>query len=236
MRRRRTGNILSRPILTEPLSRWESEQRKRARIMSEKDRKITAYHETGHAILFHVLPEVGPVHTVSIIPTGTGAGGYTMPLPEKDEQYITRGRMLQQIMVSLGGRIAEELMFDDITAGASQDIRQATAIARAMVTEYGMSDRIGMINYGNESSEVFIGRDLAHARSYGEEVATKIDEEIKRIIDECYKKAKEIIMEHEEVLHRCSSLLLEKEKIGQAEFEELFDETVENSEKTEQNA
>lgn len=209
---------------------------KKSRIMSEKDRKITAYHETGHAILFHVLPEVGPVHTVSIIPTGTGAGGYTMPLPEKDEQYITRGRMLQQIMVSLGGRIAEELMFDDITAGASQDIRQATAIARAMVTEYGMSDRIGMINYGNESSEVFIGRDLAHARSYGEEVATKIDEEIKRIIDECYKKAKEIIMEHEEVLHRCSSLLLEKEKIGQAEFEELFDETVENSEKTEQNA
>ena len=197
---------------------------------------FSTIHETGHAILFHVLPEVGPVHTVSIIPTGTGAGGYTMPLPEKDEQYITRGRMLQQIMVSLGGRIAEELMFDDITAGASQDIRQATAIARAMVTEYGMSDRIGMINYGNESSEVFIGRDLAHARSYGEEVATKIDEEIKRIIDECYKKAKEIIMEHEEVLHRCSSLLLEKEKIGQAEFEELFDETVENSEKTEQNA
>ena len=209
---------------------------KKSRIISDKEKRITAFHEAGHAILFHVLPEVGPVHTVSIIPTGTGAGGYTMPLPEKDEQYITRGRMLQQIMVSLGGRIAEELMFDDITAGASQDIRQATAIARAMVTEYGMSDRIGMINYGNESSEVFIGRDLAHARSYGEEVATKIDEEIKRIIDECYKKAKEIIMEHEEVLHRCSSLLLEKEKIGQAEFEELFDETVENSEKTEQNA
>ena len=209
---------------------------KKSRIMSEKDRKITAYHETGHAILFHVLPDVGPVHTVSIIPTGTGAGGYTMPLPEKDEQYITRGRMLQQIMVSLGGRIAEELIFDDITAGASQDIRQATAIARAMVTEYGMSDRIGMINYGSESSEVFIGRDLAHARSYGEEVATKIDEEIKRIIDECYKKAKEIIMQHEEVLHRCSRLLLEKEKIGQAEFEELFEETVEDGEKTVENA
>lgn len=195
---------------------------KKSRVMSEKDRRITAFHETGHAILFHVLPEVGPVHTVSIIPTGTGAGGYTMPLPEKDEQYITRGRMLQQIMVSLGGRIAEELIFDDITAGASQDIRQATAIARAMVTEYGMSDRIGMINYGNEGSEVFIGRDLAHARTYGEEVATKIDEEIKRIIDECYEKAKAIILKHEAVLYQCSELLLEKEKIGQAEFEELF--------------
>lgn len=195
---------------------------KKSRVMSEKDRRITAFHETGHAILFHVLPEVGPVHTVSIIPTGTGAGGYTMPLPEKDEQYITRGRMLQQIMVSLGGRIAEELIFDDITAGASQDIRQATAIARAMVTEYGMSDRIGMINYGNEGSEVFIGRDLAHARTYGEEVATKIDEEIKRIIDECYERAKAIILEHKAVLYQCSELLLEKEKIGQAEFEALF--------------
>ena len=198
---------------------------KKSRVMSEKDRRITASHETGHAILFHVLSEVGPVHTVSIIPTGTGAGGYTMPLPEKDEQYITRGRMLQQIMVSLGGRIAEELIFDDITAGASQDIRQATSIARAMVTEYGMSDRIGMINYGNEGGEVFIGRDLAHARSYGEEVATKIDEEIKRIIDECYAGAKAIILKHERVLYSCSELLLEKEKIGQAEFEQLFNET-----------
>ncbi len=195
---------------------------KKSRVMSEKDRKITAFHETGHAILFHVLPEVGPVHTVSIIPTGTGAGGYTMPLPESDEQYITRGRMLQQIMVSLGGRIAEEIAFDDITAGASQDIRQATAIARAMVTEYGMSDRIGMIDYGSNENEVFIGRDLAHARTYGEDVAAAIDQEIKRIIDECYQKAKEIILSHREVLSQCSELLLEKEKIGQAEFEELF--------------
>ena len=210
---------------------------KKSRIMSEKDRKITAYHETGHAILFHVLPEVGPVHTVSIIPTGTGAGGYTMPLPEKDEQYITRGRMLQQIMVSLGGRIAEELMFDDITAGASQDIRQATAIARAMVTEYGMSDRIGMINYGNRKRQKSLSDpgSVAHARKLRGRVATKIDEEIKRIIDECYKKAKEIIMEHEEVLHQ-SVFSSPKRKIGQAEFDELFDETVENSEKTEQNA
>ena len=195
---------------------------KKSRVMSEKDRKITAFHETGHAILFHVLPDVGPVHTVSIIPTGTGAGGYTMPLPESDEQYITKGRMLQQIMVSLGGRIAEELTFDDITAGASQDIRQATAIARAMVTEYGMSDRIGMIDYGSNENEVFIGRDLAHARTYGEDVAAAIDQEIKRIIDECYQKAKEIILSHKEVLIQCSELLLEKEKIGQAEFEELF--------------
>ena len=195
---------------------------KKSRVMSEKDRKITAFHETGHAILFHVLPDVGPVHTVSIIPTGTGAGGYTMPLPESDEQYITKGRMLQQIMVSLGGRIAEELAFDDITAGASQDIRQATAIARAMVTEYGMSERIGMIDYGSNENEVFIGRDLAHARTYGEDVAAAIDQEIKRIIDECYQKAKEIILSHKEVLSQCSQLLLEREKIGQAEFEELF--------------
>ena len=209
---------------------------KKSKVISEKEKKITAYHEAGHGILFHVLPDVGPVHTISIIPTGMGAAGYTMPLPEKDEMFNTKGKMLQNIMVSLGGRIAEELIFGDVTTGASQDIKQATAIARAMVTEYGMSEKVGMINYGGDENEVFIGRDLAHARSYGEEVATKIDEEIKRIIDECYKKAKEIIMEHEEVLHRCSSLLLEKEKIGQAEFEELFDETVENSEKTEQNA
>ncbi|MDO5350519.1 MAG: ATP-dependent zinc metalloprotease FtsH [Lachnospiraceae bacterium] len=195
---------------------------KRSKVISEKDRKITAYHETGHAILFHVLPDVGPVHTVSIIPTGNGAGGYTMPLPEKDEAYMTKGRMLQHIMVSLGGRIAEELVFDDITTGASQDIKQATSIARAMVTQYGMSEKVGMINYGSDEDEVFIGRDLAHTKSYGESVATVIDGEVKRIIDECYQKAKEIILENEKVLHSCSALLLEKEKIGQQEFEALF--------------
>ncbi len=195
---------------------------KRSKVISEKDRRITAYHEAGHAILFHVLPEVGPVHTVSIIPTGNGAGGYTMPLPEKDEAYMTRGRMLQHIMVCLGGRIAEELIFDDITTGASQDIKQATGIAQAMVTQYGMSERVGMIHYGSDGDEVFIGRDLAHTKSYGESVATIIDEEVKRLIDDCYRKAREIIMEHEQVLHNCSKLLLEKEKIGQREFEELF--------------
>ena len=195
---------------------------KRSKVISEKDRRITAYHESGHAILFHVLPEVGPVHTVSIIPTGNGAGGYTMPLPEKDEAYMTKGRMLQHIMVSLGGRIAEELIFDDITTGASQDIKQATGIAKAMVTQYGMSDRIGMINYGSDDDEVFIGRDLAHTKAYGESVATVIDEEVKRIIDECYQKAKAIIMEHESILHASSRLLMEKEKISQKEFEQLF--------------
>lgn len=195
---------------------------KRSKVISEKDRKITAYHESGHAILFHVLPDVGPVHTVSIIPTGNGAGGYTMPLPERDETYMTKGRMLQHIMVSLGGRIAEELIFDDITTGASQDIKQATAIAKAMVTQYGMSERIGMINYGSDDDEVFIGRDLAHTKAYGESVATVIDQEVKRIIDECYQKAKTIIMEHESILHASSSLLLEKEKISQKEFEEMF--------------
>ena len=195
---------------------------KKSKVISEKDKKITAYHEAGHAILFHVLPDVGPVHTVSIIPTGNGAGGYTMPLPEKDEAYMTRGRMLQHIMVALGGRIAEELIFDDITTGASQDIKQATGIARAMVTQYGMSDKVGMINYGSDEDEVFIGRDLAHAKSYGEAVATVIDEEVKRIIDDCYQKAKAIIMENEHVLHTCSQLLLVKEKIGQEEFEKLF--------------
>ena len=200
---------------------------KKSKVISEKDKKITAYHEAGHAILFHVLPDVGPVHTVSIIPTGNGAGGYTMPLPEKDEMYMTKGRMLQHIMVALGGRIAEELIFDDITTGASQDIKQATGIARAMVTQYGMSEKVGMINYGSDEDEVFIGRDLAHAKSYGEAVATVIDEEVKRIIDECYQKAKAIIMEHEGVLHSCSQLLLVKEKIGQEEFEKLFaEETV----------
>ena len=195
---------------------------KRSKVISEKDKKITAYHEAGHAILFHVLPDVGPVHTVSIIPTGMGAAGYTMPLPEKDEMYMTKGRMLQHIMVALGGRIAEELIFDDITTGASQDIKQATGIARAMVTRYGMSEKVGMINYGSDEDEVFIGRDLAHTKSYGEAVATVIDEEVKRIIDECYQKAKAIILEHEQVLHSCSQLLLAKEKIGQEEFEKLF--------------
>lgn len=195
---------------------------KRSKVVSEKDKRITAYHETGHAILFHVLPEVGPVHTVSIIPTGNGAGGYTMPLPERDDLYMTRRQMLENIMVSLGGRIAEELVFDDITAGASHDIKQATAIARAMVTQYGMSEKVGMINYGSDQDEVFIGRDLAHTKSYGESVATVIDNEVKRIIDECYARAKEIIMAHETFLHTCSKLLIEKEKIGQSEFEELF--------------
>ena len=168
---------------------------------SEKDKKITAYHEAGHAILFHVLPDVGPVHTVSIIPTGVGAAGYTMPLPEQDELHMTKGRMLQNIMVSLGGRIAEEIIFDDITTGASQDIKQATSMARAMVTEYGMSEKLGMINYGGDNNEVFIGRDLAHTRTYSEEVASEIDSEVKRIIDECYAKAKQIILDHEDVLH-----------------------------------
>nr|WP_270808647.1 ATP-dependent zinc metalloprotease FtsH [Clostridium fessum] len=195
---------------------------KRSKVISEKDKKITAYHEAGHAILFHVLPDVGPVHTVSIIPTGVGAAGYTMPLPEQDELHMTKGRMLQNIMVSLGGRIAEEIIFDDITTGASQDIKQATSMARAMVTEYGMSEKLGMINYSGDNNEVFIGRDLAHTRTYSEEVASEIDSEVKRIIDECYAKAKRIILDHEDVLHSCCALLMEKEKIGQAEFEALF--------------
>ena len=183
---------------------------KKSKVISEKDKKITAYHEAGHAILFHVLPDVGPVHTVSIIPTGIGAAGYTMPLPETDDMHMTKGKMLQNIMVSLGGRIAEEIIFDDITTGASQDIKQATSIARAMVTEYGMSDKVGMINYGGDSNEVFIGRDLAHARSYGETVASTIDSEVKKIIDDCHEKAKKMILEHEDVLHKCCELLLEK--------------------------
>lgn len=195
---------------------------KRSKVISEKDKKITAYHEAGHAILFHVLPDVGPVHTVSIIPTGVGAAGYTMPLPEQDELHMTKGRMLQNIMVSLGGRIAEEIIFDDITTGASQDIKQATSMARAMVTEYGMSEKLGMINYSGDNNEVFIGRDLAHTRTYSEEVASEIDSEVKRIINECYAKAKQIILDHEDVLHSCCALLMEKEKIGQAEFEALF--------------
>ncbi len=196
---------------------------KKSKVISEKEKKITAYHEAGHGILFHELPDVGPVHTISIIPTGMGAAGYTMPLPEKDEMFNTKGKMLQNIMVSLGGRIAEELIFGDVTTGASQDIKQATAIARAMVTEYGMSEKVGMINYGGDENEVFIGRDLAHTRSYGENVATAIDGEVKRIIDECYEKAKKIILDHEDVLHKCCELLLEKEKIGQDEFDALFE-------------
>lgn len=195
---------------------------KRSKVISEKDKKITAYHEAGHAILFHILPDVGPVHTVSIIPTGIGAAGYTMPLPEKDEMFNTRGRMMQNIMVDLGGRIAEELIFDDITTGASQDIKQATQIARAMVTQYGMSDKVGMIQYGGDDNEVFIGRDLAHTKSYGNGVADTIDSEVKRIIDECYRKAGDIIKQYEYVLHSCANLLIEKEKIGQEEFEALF--------------
>ena len=195
---------------------------KKSRVISEKDKKITAYHEVGHAILFHVLPDVGPVHTVSIIPTGVGAAGYTMPLPEKDEMFNTKGKMLQNIMVDLGGRIAEEIIFKDVTTGASQDIKQASKLARAMVTQYGMSDRVGMIQYGSDEDEVFIGRDLAHTKSYGNEIADVIDEEVKRIVDECYTKAKNIILEHEDVLHSCAALLIEKEKIGQEEFEALF--------------
>ncbi|MBQ8638479.1 MAG: ATP-dependent zinc metalloprotease FtsH [Lachnospiraceae bacterium] len=195
---------------------------KRSKIISEKEKRITAYHETGHAILFHVLPDVGPVHTISIIPTGTGAAGYTMPLPEKDEMFNTKGRMLQDIVVSLGGRVAEELVLEDITTGASQDIKQATSLARAMVTRYGMSERIGLINYDNDGNEVFIGRDLAQSRGFSEEIAKEIDEEVKRIIDEAYAKAKEIITAHTDVLHRCAELLMEKEKIGTEEFEAIF--------------
>ena len=195
---------------------------KKSRIVSEKERKITAYHEAGHAILFHVLPDVGPVYTVSIIPTGLGAAGYTMPLPSKDEMFLTKGKMLQDIMVSLGGRIAEEIIFSDITTGASSDIKKATQVARQMVTRYGMSENIGVICYDSDDDEVFIGRDLAHTKSHSENVAGEIDKEVKSIIDDCYAKAKEIITEHESVLHRCAELLLEKEKIGQEEFEALF--------------
>lgn len=195
---------------------------KKSRIISDKEKKITAYHEAGHAILFHVLPDVGPVYTVSIIPTGLGAAGYTMPLPERDEMFNTKGRMLQDIMVSLGGRIAEEIIFDDVTTGASSDIKKATKVARAMVTKYGFSNNIGVINYDEDDNEVFIGRDLAHTRSHSEAVASEIDVEVKAIVDDCYKKAKDIIMKNENVLHACAELLLEKEKIGREEFEALF--------------
>ena len=196
---------------------------KKSRVISEKEKKITAFHEAGHAILFHVLPDVGPVYSVSIIPTGS-AGGYTMPLPEKDEMFNTKGKMLQDITVALGGRVAEEEVFDDITTGASQDIRQATNLAKSMVTKFGMSEAVGLINYDNDSDEVFIGRDLAHtSRGYGESVATTIDQEVKRIIDECYARAKQIIHEYDDVLHSCADLLLEKEKISRDEFESLFE-------------
>ena len=195
---------------------------KKSRIVSEKERRITAYHEAGHAILFHLLPDVGPVYSVSIIPTG-GAGGYTMPLPEKDDMFKTKGHMLQEITVSLGGRVAEEEIFDDITTGASQDIKQATAIAKSMITKFGMSERLGLINYDNDSDEVFIGRDFGHtSRGYGEKVAGTIDEEVKRIIDECYLKARTLIQEYHPVLEKCAQLLLEKEKITRSEFEALF--------------
>ncbi len=196
---------------------------KRSRIISDEEKKITAYHEAGHAILFHVLPDVGPVYTVSIIPTGLGAAGYTMPLPEKDEMFLTKGKMLHEIMVSLGGRIAEEIIFDDITTGASSDIKKATETARRMVTRYGMSENIGTINYDENGDDVFIGRDLAHTKAYSEQVAGMIDAEVKAIVDDCYQKAKELILENEDVLHSCAELLLEKERITMEEFAELFE-------------
>ena len=199
---------------------------KKSKIISDKEKKITAYHESGHAILFHLLPDVGPVHTISIIPTGMGAAGYTMPLPERDEMFHTKGKMLQNIIVSLGGRVAEELVFDDITTGASQDIKQATQTARDMVTKYGFSEKLGLINYDTDSDEVFIGRDLAHTRPYGEDVAALIDKECKDIVDECYVKAKKLISEHMDVLEKSSELLLEKEKISREEFEGLFTDNV----------
>ena len=197
-------------------------EEKKSRVISEKEKKITAYHEAGHAILFHVLPDMGPVHTISIIPTGIGAAGYTMPLPGEDEMFNTKGRMLQHIQVSLGGRIAEELVFGDVTTGASQDIKQATAMAKAMVMQYGMSEKAGLVNYGSEGDEIFIGRDFGQTKSYGEAMATLIDSEVKRIIDECYASAKVVIEQHRDVLERCAAMLLEKEKIGQEEFEALF--------------
>mgnify|MGYP002537255684 CR=1 FL=1 len=201
---------------------------KKSRIISPKERKITAYHEAGHAILFHVLPDVGPVYTVSIIPTGVGAAGYTMPLPERDDMFMTKGRMLQDIMVDLGGRIAEELIFDDITTGASQDIKTATETARAMVTEYGMSDAVGLINYTSGSDEVFIGRDIGHSKPYGEGIAAVIDQEVKRIVDGCHQEARRIITEHLDELHACANLLIDKEKITREEFEAIFPEKTEN--------
>ena len=207
---------------------------KKSRVISDKEKRITAYHETGHAILFHVLPDMEPVYTISIIPTGMGAAGYTMPLPEKDDMFETRGEMLQHIMVCLGGRIAEELIFEDITTGASQDIKQATALAKAMITRYGMSKKLGLIAYENDSDEVFIGRDLGHTKGFSETTAAAIDEEMRQIINDCYGKARAIVMKHEAVLHRCAGVLLEKEKIGRDEFEALFAE-VENTDQIGQN-
>ncbi|HJD38629.1 MAG TPA: ATP-dependent zinc metalloprotease FtsH [Candidatus Blautia stercoripullorum] len=197
-------------------------EEKRSKVISEKEKKITAYHEAGHAILFHLLPEMGPVHTISIIPTGMGAAGYTMPLPEQDEMFNSKKKMLENIVVDLGGRVAEELIFHDITTGASQDIKQATQMARAMVTQYGMSEKVGMIQYGSDEDEVFIGRDFGHTKNYADQTAALIDSEVKRIIDESYAKAKEILSQNEEVLHKCASLLIQKEKIGREEFEALF--------------
>lgn len=201
---------------------------KKSKIITEKEKKITAYHEAGHAILFHILPDVGPVHTISIIPTGMGAAGYTMPLPEQDEMFNSQNKMMQNIVVDFGGRVAEELIFGDVTTGASQDIKQATQMARAMVTQYGMSEKVGLINYGNDD-EVFIGRDLAQTRGYADQTAAVIDSEVKRIIDESHQKAKELLEENMDVLHACAKLLMEKEKIGQEEFEALFGE---NTQKT----
>lgn len=197
---------------------------KKSRVISEKEKRITAYHEAGHAILFHVLPEMEAVYTISIIPTGPGAAGYTMPQPENDEMFNTRGKMLQYITVCLGGRVAEELIFDDITTGASQDIKQATSTARAMVTQYGMSERLGLVAYNDDSDEVFIGRDWGHTKSYSESIAASIDEEVRKIIEQCHDRAKKLIEEHSYVLHTCAARLLEKEKLTRAEFEEIFDE------------
>lgn len=196
---------------------------KKSRVISQKEKKLTAYHEAGHAILFHVLPDVGPVYSVSIIPTGMGAGGYTMPLPEKDEMYLTKSKMLQDITVALGGRAAEEIIFGDVTTGASSDIKSATNTARAMVTQYGMSEEIGLLNYGSDDDEVFIGRDLAHTRGYSEDRAKAIDSEIRRIVDECHEKARKILNENIEILHKCADLLIEKEKITGEEFNALFE-------------
>ena len=196
---------------------------KKSRVISEKEKRITAFHEAGHAILFHVLPDVGPVYSVSIIPTGS-AGGYTMPLPEKDEMFNTKGKMLQDITVSLGGRVAEEEVFDDITTGASQDIKQATATARSMITKYGMSENLGLVAYDSDSDEVFIGRDWGHTKSYSENVAAAIDEEVRQMIEKCHDQAKRIILEHSYVLHECAKQLMEKEKLSRAEFEAIFEQ------------
>ena len=223
-----TRNYITQPDIKAAFIKVGIGAEKRSKVISDKEKKITAYHEAGHAILFHVLPDMDPVYTISIIPTGVGAAGYTMPLPENDEIFNTKGKMLQDITTLLGGRVAEEIIFGDITTGASNDIKRATSTARAMVMQYGMSDRLGLIAYGDDSDEVFIGRDLAHTRGYSEEVAKEIDQEIHRIIDECHEKAKEIIMEHQDVLHQCAALLLKKEKVHREEFETLF--TAENKE------